>query len=84
MLIDIITASRRVGDVIMCNKVDLKIKNKSIFYLECADLLLLWKDGKFRLNTSTQGCEREQQGTFLCYNTTQSSPKFSVAIACEL
>lgn len=33
MLIDIITASRRVGDVIMCNKVDLKIKKASQHFI---------------------------------------------------
>lgn len=33
MLIDIITASRRVRDVIMCNKVDLKIKKASQYFI---------------------------------------------------
>lgn len=56
MLIYIIAASRRVGDVIMCNKVDLKIKNNMrINILSRASVT----EGNFLLNTSTQRHGRE-------------------------
>lgn len=67
MLINIITARRRIGDVIVCHKVDLKInkaKSESAFYFEHGDSCFLLKDSNFLLNTSTQGHDREQQDAF--------------------
>lgn len=56
MLINIITASRRIGDVIVCNKVDLKIKKAMRLSILS---YFLPKDGNFLLNTSMHGCDRD-------------------------
>jgi len=73
MLIHIIAASRRIGDVIVCNKINLKIKEAVPVNILSQTCRSLSKDGKFLLNTSTQGRDREQQDTFLLKSNTEQS-----------
>lgn len=73
MLIDIITASRRVGDVIMCNKVDLKIKKASQYFIWNVQISYCWKMVTFSSTPPLRGV-RENSKTLSCYNTSRVVP----------